>query len=115
VGIPSLGGGGARRELVPEKWTKDQLRAKKLADRALKKRVELCDVLNLPATKAWTRRELHDQLDSTLDSIEKKERRARELFPKVAESFGVTVGRIPATDLVGMVESILTPRRSTDE
>lgn len=67
------------------KFSADELEARKLWKSADKRRGELLEALK---TCQWfeTRKEYHTRLDYLLDRIEKTEKHARKLFPKVSES-----------------------------
>ena len=70
------------------KFTKDEKRAQSIWRRCDQERLEINQALKIITWDA-SRKELHARLDRRLDTIEKGQARAQEMFPQVGESFTV--------------------------
>ena len=76
---------------VHHKFTADQKKARAKWERAREQRLAIEDAL-MVVTYRVPRQELHDRLDRRLDTIERMEASAKELFPDVSESYTIASG-----------------------
>ena len=75
------------------KFIKQELEAQKIWRRSDKQRSEIVEALK-SCNHFMSREDMHKRLDRRMDTIERMQKRAKELFPEVEESFTIATMEI---------------------
>ncbi len=78
---------------VGHKFTKQELEAQRVWRRSDRQRSEIVEALK-SCNHFMSRKAMHKRLDRRMDAIERMQKRAKELFPEVDESFTIATMKL---------------------